>query len=256
MENKEVKIEINRNDLDPITSMYPRTMIDPRYFTKAKVNELFGSNPKETEEPKAETQEEEYVWVEGYKGTDKNMCCRGYQYELDKKFNMPDDAAIKLCDSGFHLCPKLNQVFSYYSPIKGNRFFKVMALVPKKQTEMQTYSTSFGSFDSNPDKYAAKSIVFLSECSPREILNATYGEKAIEGYSDAELAEAIETSFLDVKTRKQVAELVDLGYAKEIAEIAYAEERMNLAKALAKQPNISWDARITALVSSFYHDDD
>ena len=34
-------------------------------------------------EPLSVTIENEWVWVEGYKGTDKDMCCRGYQYELD-----------------------------------------------------------------------------------------------------------------------------------------------------------------------------
>ena len=27
-----------------------------------------------------------YIWMDGYKGTDENMCCRGLQYELNKEF--------------------------------------------------------------------------------------------------------------------------------------------------------------------------
>lgn len=37
-----------------------------------------------------------------YKGTDKNMQCRGKQYELGKK--EVDDGAIRCGDKGYHSC--------------------------------------------------------------------------------------------------------------------------------------------------------
>lgn len=246
MANENTKLtrtfKYNETDrLDPISSLYPHTMI-----AEAALNKLYGL-PTTEEEPKEEkAADEEYIWVEGYKGTDKDMCCRGYQYELGKKFDMPEDAEIEVCSSGFHLCPKLRDVFAYYAAGIGNRFFKVMALVPKSQTEPR---------DNMPwslyiDKYAAKSIVFLSECTPDEILNAAYDKSKLEGLTDEEKIEALATSLGEVRKRKTVAELVALGYSEDIAGIAFENDREYLARALAKQTNISWDTRILALITS------
>ena len=48
------------------------------------------------------TGEEEWIWVTGYKGTDKDMKCRDYQYELGKQHDMPEGTDITMCYSGFH----------------------------------------------------------------------------------------------------------------------------------------------------------
>jgi hypothetical protein len=240
------KIALSHNDIE---NLYPKTMIDPiSAAQRAIYDKLFTiSNSKdEPKEKKQETPEEEYIWVEGYKGTDKDMCCRGYQYELNEKFDMPEGAEIEVCDSGFHLCPELRQVFQYYDIGNGNRFFKVMAYIPKKQTK-PVYSVWSGV--SAPNKYAAKSIVFLSELTPREILNAKYGEDKIKDFTDDELLEVLTTSLGAVTKRKTIAELVALGYSEDIATIIFANDREHLARALVKQENISWDARIIALFS-------
>jgi hypothetical protein len=55
-----------------------------------------------------------------YKGTDKDMKCRGFQYELGKKVEA--DTAI-CCEHGFHSCETPMDVFSYYAPNGENRFF-------------------------------------------------------------------------------------------------------------------------------------
>lgn len=41
-------------------------------------------------EPAPEMPEEKWIWVDGYKGTDKDMKCRGYQYEFGKQFDIPE----------------------------------------------------------------------------------------------------------------------------------------------------------------------
>jgi hypothetical protein len=60
-----------------------------------------------------------------YKGTDKDMKCRGFQYEIGKK--VESDGAIRCGGKGFHSCEVPMDVFSYYSPTSGNRFFKCEA---------------------------------------------------------------------------------------------------------------------------------
>lgn len=40
--------------------------------------------------------------IKSYKAFDKNMQCRGFQYEVGKEYEM--DGEIKCCDRGFHAC--------------------------------------------------------------------------------------------------------------------------------------------------------
>ena len=54
-----------------------------------------------------------------YKGTDKDMKCRGFQFELGKEY---EEAEAKLCNKGFHGCEYPLDVFAHYAPAD-SRFF-------------------------------------------------------------------------------------------------------------------------------------
>ena len=56
-----------------------------------------------------------------YKGMDKDMRCRGFQYEVGKEYET-DKAEV--CECGFHACEYPLDVFNYYPP-SGSRFFEV-----------------------------------------------------------------------------------------------------------------------------------
>ena len=56
-----------------------------------------------------------------YKGTDKNMKCRGMQYEIGK--TVISDDAIRCGNKGFHSCERPLDVFQYYHPKDGCRYF-------------------------------------------------------------------------------------------------------------------------------------
>ncbi|MQO37613.1 DUF7666 domain-containing protein, partial [Segatella copri] len=50
--------------------------------------------------------------ITSYKGFDKNMKCRGFQYEVGKEYKM--DGEIKCCKQGFHACKSPMEVWDYY----------------------------------------------------------------------------------------------------------------------------------------------
>ena len=54
-----------------------------------------------------------------YKGTDKDMKCRGFQFELGKEY---EEVEAKLCEKGFHGCEYPLDVFRHYAPTD-SRFF-------------------------------------------------------------------------------------------------------------------------------------
>ena len=56
-----------------------------------------------------------------YKATDKDMKCRGLQYEIGKTAEVDGD--VKLCERGLHACEMPLDVLGYYAPGDGSRYF-------------------------------------------------------------------------------------------------------------------------------------
>lgn len=59
---------------------------------------------------------ENRTWIPGYKGFDKEMCCRGKKYLEETESGLPENATIKLCSSGLHYCENLMNCFEWYRP--------------------------------------------------------------------------------------------------------------------------------------------
>ena len=51
--------------------------------------------------------------MKAYKGFDKNLKCRGFQYEIGKEYK---EESASLCDNGFHACEHPLDCFGYYHP--------------------------------------------------------------------------------------------------------------------------------------------
>ena len=95
--------------------------------------------------------------VIGYKGTDKNLKCRDFQFEVGKKYK--HDGKVEPCASGFHFCTIPFDVFNYYSPSE-SRFFKVVGSGETKNHDLDS-------------KIASSDIEIQSEISLQDLVNDT-----------------------------------------------------------------------------------
>ena len=60
--------------------------------------------------------------ITAYKGFDKNLQCRGFQYEVGKEYK--SGKKVEVCRSGFHACTNPLEVWDYY-PVYNSRFAEV-----------------------------------------------------------------------------------------------------------------------------------
>lgn len=60
--------------------------------------------------------------MKAYKGFDKDLKCRNFQYEVGKTY---EEKEAQICKNGFHACENPLEVFRYYPPCDGNRYCEV-----------------------------------------------------------------------------------------------------------------------------------
>ena len=51
--------------------------------------------------------------ITAYKGFNKDLTCNGFQYEIGKEYEMPEDE-VQICQAGFHACESPLEVLDYY----------------------------------------------------------------------------------------------------------------------------------------------
>jgi hypothetical protein len=195
-----------------------------------------------TRETEDETPEE-WIWVEGYKATNADMKCKNYQYKLGKRHDMPEGSIIRDCESGFHLCRDLSDVFAYYGLHSNNRFFRVHALVRKE--DFEDYGT-IHSWRRSRNKLAAKSIVFVRELTNDEVFKGTDAENWSEEDKNTARAHGIQ----HVKDLRNAEKLVALGYSKAFAEYIVGEGHFQAAYAAGTQEGLSMDMKVAYIMAN------
>ena len=96
--------------------------------------------------------EQDWIWVDAYKGTDANMKCRGKQYTMGIEDTYNGNVALG--SKGYHVCTDLQHCFKTYDYDFRNRFFKVKALVNANEYEYR---------NPNNTTLVAKAIKFETE---------------------------------------------------------------------------------------------
>ena len=122
-----------------------------------------------------------------YKGFNKDMTCRGYQYEEGKTY---ETEAASLCNTGFHACERPLDTFNYYAPSESEYH----------EVEMDEVS---GEKSGEDTKRVAKKITIGAKLSIRNLVdaqiqyvkehctnknNAKEGESATAGFRGAATA--------------------------------------------------------------------
>ena len=203
-------------------------------------------------------EEEEYIWVKGFKGTNKDMRCQDdYQYELGKQFDLDADVEPVICSKGFHFCKRLENVFKYYNIGNGHRFFEVEALVKKSDWESEQKKNRtrnpyypYGylpGFSGSKDKYAAKSIRFIRELTVDEVFEVVSDEE-VRGWAEEQKKRAMETSIASVRAKVRELELCAAGYSPVFSKyIAGNTGRYKTAIAMSSLPDVSMDVKLMAI---------
>ena len=107
--------------------------------------------------------------MKAYKGFDRNMRCRGFQFEEGKTY---ETDKAELCKTGFHACTNPLDVWRYYSPADGCEYHEV---------ELEDVSKERNSGDS---KVCGKRIRIGAKLGIEELINASvsmYTDKANGG---------------------------------------------------------------------------
>ena len=195
---------------------------------------------------KEEKVEEKWIWVDGFKGTDKDMKCNGYQYELGKRHDMPEDAEIVECMCGFHLCLNLVDVYEYYRIKDDHRFFKVRALV--RETDTAEYGRRSGRFG-RKDKLVAKSIEFISECTIDEIFDVL-PENDLRNWTDADKADAITLGIHAVAKVVGTRTLIGLGYSAPFSKFLFEHGMFYMAEEVGSQTDLSMDMKVWMIMTA------
>ncbi len=128
----------------------------------------------------------------GYKGFNKDLTCKGYEFKVGEVESIPTNRAIKLCNTGFHACRKLSDVNRFYNLKNSSyEFCKVMSWGDIKE---ETGGNA---------KYASRHIKILRKLTSKEIATQ------IKKIEEAEVKQFLKEITIVNKTKPFVSEYFD-----------------------------------------------
>ena len=76
----------------------------------------------------------------GYKAFNKDLTCRGFQYEIGQTYSM-DESPVP-CKRGFHFCESISGTYEYYDMTDNTRICKIEALGEVQTDDDKKYCTN------------------------------------------------------------------------------------------------------------------
>ena len=118
--------------------------------------------------------------VNGFKGFDKNLSCRGKQYELGKEFK---EETAEACESGMHFCENPFDVLQYYPLCEGNRYAEVCGygIISRKghDTKVSSSELKIGvELDLKGLILSGVKFIFEKTKKSKNVTTATTGDRA------------------------------------------------------------------------------
>ena len=135
-----------------------------------------------------------------YKGFDKDLKCRDFQYEIGKEYEVDGDVSV--CENGFHACAAPLEVFDYYSPVD-SRYCEV--------EQSWQLDTGHGS------KIASKKIKIGAEIGIKGLVDAhieLIREKTEKNFDDAQIGSSGYAA--QIGSSGVAAQIGSSGYAAQI----------------------------------------
>ena len=76
----------------------------------------------------------------GYKAFNKDLTCRGFQYEIGQTYSMEESPVP--CERGFHFCKSIAETYDYYDMSDNTRICKIEALGEVQTDDNKKYCTN------------------------------------------------------------------------------------------------------------------
>ena len=138
--------------------------------------------------------------ITSYKAFDKNMQCRGFQYEVGKEYEM--DEEIKCCNRGFHACKSPMEVWDHYDMLN-SRFAEV-----EQSGEIDK--------EENSTKVCSSHIKIKAELKLADIINI-----GVEWLKDITSPSKVKTTDKLVDNSGDSAQIGSSGYYAKIGSSGY-----------------------------------